>query len=346
VGSRGFYQSNGTFKTTIWYFQNTSSGANISFNLVAKNLLNIDTIAAEGASLAIGDLDNDGIDDLVVGRVNGTMSYYRNFAGSAMAQPDWRLSQKELRNSNATEIDAGNFAAPLIYDIDGDTKKDLIIGNETGYLYYYKNIGGVGQLSLQLEKNKLGEVKVEADQTFGYSAPFIGKMDNTGKEYLVVGGGYGRISRYDGFQNGNVTTPYSLIDTQYSDIRVAGKFLAPAIADLNGDGKYEMMIGNDKGGLFLYRQVWNVHVGDVASETELQLYPNPAQSSITIESNEPLSQAEMKIYNVVGQNVYSAIITTNAKTASVDIAHLKPGIYICSLKNNSSVKVARFTKLN
>src|SRR5690606_8550213 len=141
---------------------------------------------------------------------------------------------------------------------------DLVIGNETGYLTFYKNTGTVGQLSLQFQTNKLGNVKAEPDHTYGYSAPFIGKMDNINKEYLVVGTGYGRLFRYDGFQNGNVTTPYSVADTQYSDIRLPGKFIAPAIADLDGDGKYEMFIGNDKGGLFAYRQVWNVKVDEVS----------------------------------------------------------------------------------
>lgn len=346
VGSRGFYQPNGKFKTTIGYFQNTTSGSDISFNLVARNFLSIDTISTEGASLAIGDLDNDGLDDLVVGRINGTMTYYRNFASSATVQPDWRVWQLELRDMNSTEIDAGNYAAPVIYDIDNDGKKDLIIGNETGYLYYYKNTGNVGQLSLQYITNKLGNVKVEPDQSFGYSAPFIGKMDNTNKEYLVVGTGFGRLYRYDGFQ-GNVSTAYSAIDTQYSNLRMPGKNLAPAFTDLNGDGKYEMVIGNDKGGLFFYRQVWNVNVDDVAQKDKIELYPNPAQSHLTIRCDGLMSsgKAEVRIYNSMGQLVTSESIARTVNTYTIDIAALNPGLYLCSVSYNGKVDVARFTKL-
>lgn len=348
VGSKGFYQTDGTFKSTIWYFQNTGSGADISFNLVQKNLLRVDTLGIEGASLAIGDLDNDGIDDIVVGHIDGTLSLYRNFAPSAGSQPDWRLSQKRLRDQNGTEINIGNYAAPLIYDINADGKKDLLIGNQAGTIMYYKNTGNVGQFNLEYITNKLGGVKVDeyTMSNLTWSAPFIGKMDNTGKDYLVIGSGFGRISRYDGFQNGNVSTPYTLIDSQYSGIQAAGQILAPAIADLNGDGKYEMVVGNSKGGLLLYRQVWNVDVDEVTKMPQLQVYPNPANRSLTIESNEALLAAEVKIFNVVGQVVHSQKIATQSASVVLDIAHLNPGVYVCSLISKGQITNARFTKLN
>ncbi|WP_276133931.1 T9SS type A sorting domain-containing protein [Polluticoccus soli] len=349
VGSRGYYQPNGTFKPTIWYFQNTGSGSNISFNLAQKDLLKVDTLGIDGASLAIGDLDNDGLDDMVVGHSNGTLSFFRNYAASSNAQPDWHLSQKLLRDQNSTEINVGNSAAPLIYDINADGKKDLLIGCQAGTIFYYKNIGGSGLPSLEYVTNKLGDVRVDgylSSQMYTWSAPFIGQMDNTGKEYLVVGSGFGRISRYDGFQNGNVTTPYTLIDSQYSGVQAPGQQLAPAIGDLNGDGKYEMMVGNTKGGLLLYRQVWNVSVNDLTKEAELHLYPNPASRKLTIESKDALLSAEVRMFNVVGQLVHTQKIAVQSTSFVVDIAHLKPGVYVCSLINMGKVRNTRFTKLN
>src|SRR5690606_38523305 len=99
----------------------------------------------------------------------------------------------------------GNFAAPFIYDIDKDGKKDLIIGCQLGYLYYYKNTNtSAGTLSLQKITDKLGNVKANPKSLFsGFSVPYIGKMDNTGTEYLVLGSDIGDLFRFDGFQSGN-----------------------------------------------------------------------------------------------------------------------------------------------
>ena len=40
------------------------------------------------------------------------------------------------------QIDVGYYASPYIYDWDGDTKKDMILGQFTsGYIRFYPNIG-------------------------------------------------------------------------------------------------------------------------------------------------------------------------------------------------------------
>ena len=42
----------------------------------------------------------------------------------------------------STQIDVGYFASPYIYDWDGDTKKDMILGQFSyGYIRFYQNIG-------------------------------------------------------------------------------------------------------------------------------------------------------------------------------------------------------------
>lgn len=349
IGSKGFLQPNGTFKPTIYYYQNTSSGSSISFDLVTRNFLSIDTVSdAQGASLAIGDIDNDGLDDLLVGRLDGTITYYKNTAGTASGQPNWQFWQRQLRDLSATEIDAGNYAAPLIYDINKDGKKDLIIGNQSGYLSYYENTGSIG-LKLEYRTNKLGDVRTIPDpstMTYGFSAPFIGKMDNTNKEYLVVGSQYGTIFRYDGFQNGNVTTPYTMIDSQYSYITIPGGNIAPTIVDLDEDGKYEMFIGNDKGGVFAYRQFWNVDVKDIPQQINtLEVYPNPAKNILMAKADHEIPRGvEVKIYNTFGQVVRTGT-TIDGNIITADISALEPGIYLLGVYYNGEIKTARFTKL-
>ncbi len=50
---------------------------------------------------------------------------------------------------NRSDLKANNWSVPLVYDWDGDGKKDLLIGNRTyeknkrlsGYVSFYKNVG-------------------------------------------------------------------------------------------------------------------------------------------------------------------------------------------------------------
>jgi hypothetical protein len=344
VGARGFYQQGGTHKTAMLYFENTSTGSDISFNLVTRDFLNISSFPGQGAAIAIGDLDNDGLDDLVAGRLDGSVICYKNHATGASVQPVWQIWQPTLKDSSGTDIYTGNYAAPFIYDIDKDGKNDLIVGNETGYLTYYKNIGNTGQLSLAYRTNKLGGVKAVPDAVQGYSAPYIGPIDNTGNEYLMVGSGTGAIYRYTGFQNGNVTGPYTVLDTLYSDIRIPGEFSSASFANIFGDGKYELFIGNGKGGVFAYRQVWDVHVDDVVKDANrLTIFPNPARNEITIITTANRG-TELQLYDNLGRLVPDLSYTVDINRLTINISALPTGIYLCTLRDGIAVKSGLFVK--
>ncbi len=79
------------------------------------------------------------------------------------------------------------------------------------------------------------------------------------------------------------------------------------------------------------------------SKSKINLYPNPAHTSITIEHfiSSPLS---LSIYNIVGQTMLSNL-ALNEKKTSIDIRFLPAGIYSVILKDlNGDVKVMRVVK--
>src|SRR5690606_8197904 len=67
VASGGYYQQNGTFRSKVSYYENISQGKAIKFEFITDNFLQIDTLNIFGASLAVGDMDGDGKDELIVG---------------------------------------------------------------------------------------------------------------------------------------------------------------------------------------------------------------------------------------------------------------------------------------
>jgi hypothetical protein len=53
---------------------------------------------------------------------------------------NWTLTQLQLTDVLGNVINVDGNAAPFIYDIDRDGKKDLVIGNIYGYIQYYQNV--------------------------------------------------------------------------------------------------------------------------------------------------------------------------------------------------------------
>ncbi len=346
VGNDGYFQTGGTFRSKLAYYRNTSTVGHPSFQLVSKDLLNIFAQNYYGAAPAFGDLDNDGKEDLVLGHNDGSISFYKNGAASGTVEPIWSLQQAILKDQNNTAINVNNNAAPFIYDINKDGKPDLLIGCFSGTIYYYKNVSTApGQLKLQYDTSKLGNIVIAGFSS--KSTPFIGKMDNTGKDYLVCGSDGGAIYRYDGFQNGNTAIPFGQIDNKYSQIN-GWTHAAPTIADIDGDGKYEMVIGNELGGVTIYHQVLDVpqSVPDNGIANPLQLFPNPAGNDLFIGmSGEKIADdAEAKIYGSMGQLITTAYKGSNSGTITINIAGLAPGMYFCFMKNDGKMYSGSFIK--
>jgi hypothetical protein len=186
---------------------------------------------------------------------------------------------------------------------------------------------------MALKKVDLGNFTAGAPGNFyGYCAPYVGKTDNSQKTYLVVGNIDGNIERYDeNFVNnlGNFTR----IDSNYSFIKTPARAV-PAFADLDGDGYYELVVGNKLGGLHYYKQVISVSTTHFSlTENSVDLYPNPVQNTFSLLFKKPLSNqtAVIRISDLAGRIVYRETFETGNKSR-FDISALQPGVYNIELE--------------
>lgn len=362
VGSDGYRQPGGQLKSRLSLYLNTTSAAAASFTLETKDLADISSQAFSGAAPAIGDIDDDGHSDLIVGHTDGTLSYYKNMAGSESVQPDWQLTLLVLKDEAGTDINVGGNAAPFIYDLDKDGKKDLLVGNLYGYVQFFRNVStAAGAIKLRLITTKVGKAKADPTQNIGcFSAPFIGKLDASGTEYMLLGSNSGNIYQYTGFQSGDTTGPYLLVDGQYAYIdSTHNRYSHPgttygiysnrrttvAVGDIDGSGSYSLIKGNIKGGLEFYkRKVYVASTPDAYKTCEISVYPNPANNVLNVSwRGLDADNVEVRVVDMTGKicaSMASAVLPGNS---TVMIGHLAPGVYICMLQSGGCKYYSKFT---
>lgn len=143
----------------INYYENTGSASNFNFVLISNFYFNID--AGSESIPRFVDLDGDGDKDLLIGTLNGTVSYYKNTGTSTSAN-------FVLETNNYAGVKMYSNACPEFTDIDTDGDIDMFIANIKGGIYYYENrdIIGISNIST--------EVPSEFKLSQNYPNPFNG----------------------------------------------------------------------------------------------------------------------------------------------------------------------------
>lgn len=352
IGSEGFYDpTDNKNYSKIAYYKNTTDGdRKYKFELQTDDFLNLSSKKWQGTALAVGDIDNDSLADLVIGRTDGTFAFFQNQAASDTVQPNWVLTLDTIIDqTNLKVLDVGDYATPCIYDIDGDGKNDLISGNQYGELYYYNNFSSMkGQVGLTKITDTLGGIKLKnINEPYAYSAPYIGKMDNTGIDYLVVGCQWGWFYRYDGFQNGAMPAKYKMIDSSYSYLDV-GKRSAPAFANIDNDVNelYELVSGNVLGGVTFYKQDFKVGINDkISGNKDVKVYPNPASNFLNVNWSKDFvdGSVDVQIVSVTGQVLVHQQLDGSKAGGFVQLNDLSNGVYYCIIQSGENRSVQPVT---
>ena len=79
------------------------------------------------------------------------------------------------------------------------------------------------------------------------------------------------------------------------------------------------------------------------SNSNLIIYPNPANRTITIESTTPSLQ-EVEIYNVMGKLVFRKTLSNNKTQENININHLTTGYYIIKIKTDNEIITKKLIK--
>ena len=194
----------------------------------------------------LADVDGDNDYDLFVGEggwqsetgAGGNIHYYRN--DGTPSSPNWILS-----TTNFLGLDVGGWSTPAFVDIDDDDDLDLFIGDEAGTLTFVQNTGTV------TEPTWSAPVQPYAGLSLGsHSAPSFFDVDQDGDLDMLVGLESGSLAYVRNTGTAS-SAAWEVVSTIYPDLDV-GELSTPTAADVDGDGKPDLLIGDGDGGLNLY----------------------------------------------------------------------------------------------
>lgn len=229
----------GSANPTVFLYDNRPRGESRSLWNISTNLFRFHKLVVTGnrASIAAGDLDNDGDLDLIVGEASGNLNYYENVG--TPKEPDWVLRTEELIYITGMEN-----SAPVLGDIDGDGDLDMLVGERQGQIALIINQGSPESPSWILRDQAYFQIDVGSN-----SVPRLLDIDEDGDLDLLVGNFAGRVIFYR--NNGTKTEPNFAVESTRFGSAKALRNAVPAMFDWSQDKNPDMILGGEEGKLQL-----------------------------------------------------------------------------------------------
>lgn len=160
--------------------------------------------------------------------------------------PDEKILEMQKKEGAST----ASLPTPIInlYDWNGDGKKDIISGSDSGRVYVYINNG----------TNKAPEfdnaTEISGAEIMRMSKPSVVDWNNDGKKDILVGSRSGEVSVFINMGTNQSPLFGAEVKLNSGDLDV-GSYSSPAIVDWNGDGKKDLVVGNQSGKVYVFLNI-------------------------------------------------------------------------------------------
>lgn len=314
----------------IQYFRNDGNAAHPNFTKATASFTSLD--AGSYSVPRFVDIDKDGDLDIVSGELLGTVLLWINSNGS--------FTQN---TTTFAGIDAGYRSAPAFADVDNDGDIDMLLGAEdVSMLKFYINNGSN---SFTVDNSYISGVTSK----YAVSPAFV-DLDKDGDHDLVLGSGFGEIYYYENI--GTPSSPSWKSNDQLFATAEVNQGAAPGFADLDSDGKPDMIVGEYNGNFTFFK---NSTATAVTMESSLspfdfmlsQNFPNPFNPATTITfslHHDSPKRTTLTIFDILGREIttlineqlssgtYSVIWNAQGFTSGLYFYRLQSGDFVMTKK--------------
>ncbi len=231
---------------------------------------NVRMFEANGGGLALGDLNNDGLIDIVLANQAGKNTILWNQAG---------LSFK------AESMEIGDTRAVMILDLDADGWQDIVLSRQTSAPNFWKNQGD-GNFTLELLPNiskplytiNWADLDQDGDLDMVGATYDAALLNAFGNEFLNSG-------------NAGVYI-YWNERGRFREERLASEAqaLALLLSDLNGDNRPDILVGND---FAVPDRVW---LKAKAGFKETQLFTQTTHSTMSFDTGDLNNDGKTELF--------------------------------------------------
>jgi hypothetical protein len=194
--------------------------------------------------------NNDGKKDLVVGEQDGRIRVYLNTVLEAV--PGFNVAFSYVSAGDFRYCAPGGYSTPVLFDWNGEGRKDIICGDGYGDVYFLRNTGSDAipdfEPAALIPNTSVGSHG-------GYACPAVVDWNGDGKQDLLVGAGDGTVWYFE-----NSGSPAYPVFTKAGQALMAGgatldvgDYASPTVADWDIDGVMDLLVGNEAGQVLYYR---------------------------------------------------------------------------------------------
>ncbi|MCC2547129.1 T9SS type A sorting domain-containing protein [Hymenobacter sp. BT175] len=240
--------------------------------ITGTNLLLTSTVLLNGQTMPISARTATTVTVTVPVAANSGRVRVTTPGGTALSTPRF-LVQRASSGSTASQvgtgsvnsIDIGAYSTPTATDLDGDGLVDMLVGTDAGTIIRYEQypVGNANYPGFITPGTTLTANTTSAPTTFGtldvgnFAKPTVTDLDGDGLLDLLVGEGTGTVLRFE--QTAAGSTQFNAFGAITTATTVAsgtglGQYVKPTIADIDGNGLLDMLVGGESGRILRYEQ--------------------------------------------------------------------------------------------